>query len=499
MLVSNRCIRGGKSRNRNFDAFFKHRQTWLVGFATGLITLVSVNSYAQFVPTNDLGMVNGTELQQRTGNAIQAVCGGFLMETDEEMANRTVQQQDLFARCGELVQTNNALQDNGGLTGNSLGINESELNSALQNVAGEEIAAAGSLATESAIGQGDLVSRRFAAILSSVTRLQVSSLNAKGAGGVLLASAGQHFGQGGNAADSDLASEIPLGIYVNAYGGTSDKDVTDLEDGFDADSAGLAIGGEYRVKSDLVLGAMLGFQSDTVDYTTNSNVAGGGLDSDQVSLTAYGLYFSDDSYVDFVVGVGGGSYDLDRRVVIGDADGDPNTNTFDQTARADTDSQFTRFSLGGGKEFVRGRLTVAPFARMSLLDLRVDGYEESGADELNLRVNEQDINSLTIGGGARFVGTFSTGRAIILPQFSVEWVHELRNNSRQIVSTYVNDPRNTELTLVTDDPDENYFLLGFGASAVFTNGVQIFSELRSLAGLEDISQTLLSAGLRYEF
>lgn len=489
MLVIHRSLRGEGSGNINSDSLCKRIHVWFLRFSTCLFALVSFDSYAQFEPTNNLGMVNGTELQQRTGNAIQAVCGGFLAETADEMANRTVQQQDLFARCGEMVQTNNALQNNGGPTANSLGINESELNSALQNVAGEEIAAAGSIATEAAVGQGDLVSLRFAAILSSVTNLQASSFNAIGAGGIMLSLT----------EDSGLASEIPLGVYASAYGGTSDKDTTEGEDGFDSDSGGLVVGGEYRVQSNLVVGASLGFQSDSLDYTTDTNVAGGGLDSDQVTLNAYGLLFTDDSYVDFVIGLGSGSYDLERRVVIADADGDPTTNTFDQTARADTDSQFFRVSVGGGKEFVKGRFTFAPFARVSRLDLNVDEYEESGADELDLRVDEQDIDSFTIGGGARFVGTFSTRRAIILPQFSVEGVHEFSNDSRQIVSTYVHDPRSLPLTLVTDDPDENYFITSLGASAVFTNGIQVFSELRSLVGLDDISQTLLSAGLRYEF
>jgi len=469
-----------------------------------LLALASFDATAQvepFVPTNNLGMVNGTELQQRTGNTIQTVCGMFDGGNALDPAGDTDLQFMLFERCRELVNTNNDLMAiDGAPTGFSLGIGETELNSALQNIAGEEIAAAGSLATESALAQGSMLSNRFAAILSNVSKLQVGALNTQGSSGIVVASHDQYFGQGGNAAShSLLASEIPVSVYVSGVGGVSEKDTTDGEDGFDADSGGLLVGADFRVLSNFVAGASLGFRTDSADFNSSTNVEGGSLDADQVDLSGYLLYFGEKGFVDFVAGIGTGSYDLERRVVIGDFDGDPTTNTFDQTAVADTNSRSSRLALGGGREFAFGRYTVAPFGRWSFTDINLDGYEESGADELNLRVRDQSITSITLGGGARFVAAFSTSRAVILPQFNIEYVRELRDDAREIVSTYVHDPRQIELTLVTDDPDQDYFLAGLGVSAVFSNRVQAFGEVRSLLGLEDISQTIVSAGVRYEF
>jgi outer membrane autotransporter protein len=316
----------------------------------------------------------------------------------------------------------------------------------------------------------------------------------------MMASNDLSWPQGGNAADgSELAREIPFGFYANTFGGTSEKDTTDGEDGFDANSGGISVGGEYRVRDDLVVGASIGYQSTSSDFTSNVNVAGGGLDSSQVTLSAYGLYFNEDRYLDFVFSLGRSTYELERRVVIANNDGDPTTNEFDQTATADTDGQYSRLSFGGGKEFVRGRVTIAPFGRMSLINVGVDGYQETGADELDLLVQDQDITSFTIGGGARVVGTFSTPRAIVLPQVSLEWVHEVKDDSRQIVSSYVHDPRGNELIVVTDNPDKNYFIGALGVSAVFQNKVQVYGELRSLLGLNNINQTLLAGGFRYEF
>lgn len=476
-------------------------QRWVLvaqaAVAVSILTAGMASAVEPFVASNNLGRINGTELQQRTGNSVQAVCGGFLGEDSAEMESRTELQGRLFARCGEMVHTNNRIQDNGGPVARDLGINETELNAALQSIAGEEIAAAGSLATESAIGQSNSINTRFTAILSRVTKLQVSSLNPQGSNGLLVASDESFSAGGGNAGDDDFTSGIPLGLFVNVIGGTADRDVTDGEDGFDADASGVTVGGEYRVKSNLVVGLAVGLENTDVDFRTSATVAGGGLESDQTNVTAYGLYFKGNSYVDVALGFGSGTYDLERRITIPDSTSA--TGTFNDTAIASTDSSSVRFSVGVGTESTNGIFTGAPFARLSYLNLDIDGYEESGAEELNLNVRSQSIDSVALGLGARILATISTSRAIVLPQVSVEWVHEYSDSRRQIVSSYVHDPRGNLLTLVTDSPDRDYATVGFGVSAVFRGGFQAFAEVKSLLTLKDIDQTILAGGLRYEF
>lgn len=457
----------------------------LVGLSSSSVAL------AQFESERPLANVDGaTELQRRTGDAIQAVCGGF---ASGNVPRSNANEEALFDRCREMVHTRNSQIGAQG-TADDLGLNTDQLNSALQNVAGEEIAAAGSLATETVSNHSDIVSNRLAAILSRVGTLQVSSLNLGNNKSLILASTESET------AESALAAEIPLGIYVNGNGGAIERSATDGEDGFDGGNAGITFGADYRVESNMILGAAIGYDTSDIDFTVNVDVDGGGLESSQVNVSGYALFLDGNRYLDVVAGIGFGTYDLERRIVIPDLDGDDNVNGFDGTAIADTDHNSRRISISGGYEWASGATTLAPFARFSALDLTIDGYTETGARELDLIVEKQNIDSLTISIGGRFVRTISTGNAIVLPQFSAEWVHELGDDERQIVSIYEHDPARNELTLVTDAPDSNYFVLGLGVSAVLANGMQLFIDAKSLAGLNDIDvAATVAAGFRYEF
>jgi len=478
----------------------------MIAVATGaaLAALAGGNAWA-YDPLRPLGQVTGlTELQQRTGDAVQAVCGGFINGGVDEQRDDADQQRILFDKCGEMVNTANRLRGEGG-TAKDLGIGAEQLGAALQNVSTEEIAAAGSLVTESSSQQGSAVARRLASVLSQSSSLQVSSASLLGDTRlVALQPASIGVPSGGAAAD-DAGIVNRLGVYVNALGAFAEKTTTDGEDGFEANSAGLSVGVDYLFSDNFLAGINLGFVNTTTDFTVTSDVSGGDMDSSQFNGSAYGLWFGDAGYVDLVAGFGTGSFDLQRSIVIGSgADaaepdtGNPNDGA-DDVAFGETDSSSFRFGVGGGLEINSGPLMFAPYARLSYLQVELDGYEETGGSALALRVEDQSIDSLTAGFGVRLVGTYSGSRAVLSPQLSLEMVQELMDDSRQIVSTYLHDPRSLPLVIVTDEPDRTYYSVGFGLAAVFTNGVQVFGEARSLMDLDDLNEFALSSGVRFEF
>lgn len=472
-------------------------------------------AFAQnFEPMLTLGQTAGfTELQQRSGDAVQMVCGGFLSDTGGIDASRddVAQQTILFDKCGEMVQTANVLAgaDQGAPgTQKSLGITADELGAAVQNVTAEEIAAAGSLATESAARQSTTVGRRLSSLLSRVSPLQLSSANIQSAGELIAVDKPASIFNTGGAAAADDALASPFGFYVNALGATTDKKTTEGEDGFEASSAGISVGFDYLVTSTLLAGVNIGYTSATTDFDTTIDVDGGELETNQINLSGYGMWFNDSAYVDMIAGFSSGSFDMTRRIVINSADGAMDTTSDDgpqpndganDTVFADTDSSAFRFGVGAGYEFRSGGLSFAPYGRVSVLSVELDAYQETGESALTLRVDKQDIESLTGAAGFRLTKTFSGSKAVISPQLSVEIVHEFDDDSRQIVSSYVHDPRNLPLIVVTDSPDRDYYTIGAGVSAVLQGGTQLFTEIRSLQSLDDLNELSFAAGVRFEF
>ncbi len=389
-------------------------------------TFSSGNAYAQSIgPETDLGRTAGfTELQQRSGDAVNVICGAFVTGGDDrfdESRGDVAQQQILFDKCGEMVHTARVLAgaDEGtDDTQLSLGITADELGAAVQNVTGEEIAAAGSLATESAARQSSTVGRRLSSLLSSVSQLQLSSANINDAGGLIAAGNPTTVfqpGGGGAAAADDAALASPFGFYVNGLGATTDKATTEGEDGFEANSTGISLGFDYLITPTLLGGVNLGYTSSTTDFDTTIDVSGGDLDSEQINLTGYGMWFTDSAYVDVIAGFSSGSFDMTRRIVITAAEGamtpgdDPQPNDgANDTVFADTNSSAFRFGVGGGYEFRSGGLSIAPYGRVSLLSVDLDEYEETGDSALALRVDKQSIESLTGAVGFRLTKTYST-------------------------------------------------------------------------------------------
>lgn len=100
--------------------------------------------------------------------------------------------------------------------------------------------------TDSSAGQLNIVGRRLASVLTQTPILQLSSTSYLQGDSIVLIEMSHAYGfsGGGAAADSEALSNH-LGCYVNGLFGFTDKSSTEKEDGFESDSAGIAIGVDY--------------------------------------------------------------------------------------------------------------------------------------------------------------------------------------------------------------------------------------------------------------
>ena len=463
---------------------------WVFGAIT---TAFCTSAGAAVEPINNLGSIGATDLQIRTGNAVQAVCGQFIANGAEGDL-----EADLFDKCGEMVHTANALNDTGGPTAKDLGLTAEELQAALQNVAGEETVASGSLATEASGGQTANISKRLSALLSRSGSFRLSAVNLFGSYALYKPDTEQETGGNASADDEGGLMSSSWGVFVNGDIGTGEKDSTDAEDGFSYDTKGLTVGVDYRFSSGLVTGVAAGVNSTSSVFDESANVSGGEMDAEIGSFSLYGLHYLGRVYFDGIVTVGAGQFDLSRSIVIGSNSDNADNNGADRVATSETDSTQTSISLGVGSEYQSGAVSFAPYVRAQYLDVEVDGFTEEGADGLNLRVSDQTIESITSTAGFRISTVANTGFGVLVPQGRLEWIHEYSDDVREVETVYANDPRENVLLTVTDEPDRDYFSMGLGVSAVMKNGVQMFVDLRTLMGMSDFTDTQMTIGARLE-
>ncbi|MEW7989877.1 MAG: autotransporter outer membrane beta-barrel domain-containing protein [Candidatus Thiodiazotropha sp.] len=455
-----------------------------------LILSLGTPFLADAAETN-LGGFGRTMLQQNTGDSVTNACVGFVN------AGTQIGTIPLFDTCSAMVVTANELLGLGS-SELSLGLNADELADALQQIATEEYAATGSMANEMASGRVDPIVSRLHALRGGARGFNLSGLLQPDRAATPLLGGGRSGKQDRGAGAGDGLLDNALSGFANVNYGSGDRDSTDSSDAFDFTNYRLTLGADYRLDRNTVIGGALNFTRIDTDFDTRSTVSGGNIDSDGWGGVLYGTYYDDGYYVDGLVGYAVSDYDIKRSIFIPSNTAVPSIG---ETAKASTDSSDYSFSLGGGYRLGSGAVSFGPYFRASYTRVDIDSYQERGAvaSGLNFNVADQEWTSLTSVLGVEYAYVVSGQQAVITPQFRLGWVHQFENDSSEITASYLDDPRNNQFRVLTDDPDRNYFELSLGVSSVLENGFQIFANYDTLLGLDNLSDHQFTLGGRWEY
>ena len=169
---------------------------------------------------------------------------------------------------------------------------------------------------------------------------------------------------------------------------------------------------------------------------------------------------------------------------------------------ASSNSNGNVFNLGllTGYDYPVGRFTIGPRAGLNYSNTKINGYGESGSTGVELRYDDQSINSLQSVLGIQGSAAFSTGLGVLVPQVNADYIHEFANSQRYIGVQFVDDIRATptKFTFQNDVPVRNYFNLGTGLVMVLPNGWQPFVNFRAMVGNEQFNNYAGTFGLRIE-
>ena len=303
----------------------------------------------------------------------------------------------------------------------------------------------------------------------------------------------------GGAASADDSGFSRLGVFVSGRLSRGTRDETANVDGFKYRITGLTAGADYRLQDDLIVGGALGYSRAKTDIRNE----GGDVDADNYSATLYGTWYQDSGvFVD-------GSLTYSR----GDFDQQRNVNytlptqgvTVDQIFDASFKGNTFGISLSGGYEFRQDALTLVPFARLQYLRARIDGYQETvrrpgeAGDGLGVEIDKQRLTSFTSALGVQANYAISQPWGVLMPFASAEWVHEFDKSNDNVTGRFLGDRGGNTFSFAVDDTDSNYFDLGVGVAAQFTQGTSGFVNYQRIEGFSNLSHYSVNAGLRFEF
>ena len=397
----------------------------------------------------------------------------------------------IFSRLRELVHTSNELEGgNGGSTEFSLGLDQEGLGFAMRWTAAEELAAQGSSITEFSSSQQHTLASRISALRFAARTGMGGGSAADGSGiaGRWSAFADASYGYGRKDDTSDPFLTEP---------------VSGSEDAFDFDGQDFTLGVDYRMTPQMVIGVLVGHTTRAVDFDSSVSIVDANIDSDGLSLLGYLLWEGERAYVTGSLGAQSISHDMRRRITY------PSLNVLvspiDVTVHSSADSKVFLGSVTGGFNFPLGGFNIDPYLKLDYQALKIDGFREAGDSGFELRVGDQDVNSLDASLGLKMQYVFTPSFGVLVPYLRGALHKELQNDQRSISSTYAGlgngGPINPadDFDLATDKRDDQFVIAAAGFSAVFKHGLQGFLQYQRVFGLDTFTDSAITGGVRYEF
>ena len=300
-----------------------------------------------------------------------------------------------------------------------------------------------------------------------------------------------------------------VSLYLNITGEIVDRDRilnVDQEKGYDGWSSGFQLGADTRIGDRLIVGALFGYDHGETTFDPDTVGVGfvpfpdeGATRSDSATVNLYASYsVSENLYVDGTVGFGYTDYTFDRNVM------------FQNTARTfltpvatsgDTSGYEVNAGFGVGYDFYHDALSIGPYVRFNYGRSVISEFteEDRSGSGLNMTVQEDTSATLTSVLGVQASYAISQDWGVMLPQFRFEYEHEFKKDPRSVVSSFAQDTSGTSLALTTDDPDRNYFNLGFSLLFILPNGWMPFLDAEFLLDYKDFDRQRYTGGLRVEF
>lgn len=300
---------------------------------------------------------------------------------------------------------------------------------------------------------------------------------------------------GMGASGDEMLESTRLGLWVRGDLSFGEQDETELESSFDFDAQNLTFGTDYRINDNLFAGLSMSIGQSETEFANDSADTG----IDNYALAAYGSYYRGASYIDGIISYGWFDVDTRRSIVYQDFGG-----SVSRVADGQTDGKEYYVSVNAGHSFSFGNLRLDPLLRFFYLDGTVDGFTETGAQGLNLAVDKQDFESMSLTASGQMSYIFLPSWGVVTPYVRAEYTREFEDTADGIRYRLANNPFDTlpgeeSLQIQVDAPDTSYLVLGAGVAAQLAYGISGFVSYQALAGYSGLSGEIVSVGMRWEW
>lgn len=490
--------------------------TKLHALAASLATLCATPAMANLT---DLTGLFQSELEERAALSNQTVYD----ELKAQGCSDTERTSDAFCtgttfivwkNVRELVHTANELTGNGP-TQYSLDTDLEGLGFALRWTAGEEFSSQESMTDSFTGGQLSSLSNRITAVRSGVRGFTLNGLSANN-DEQLAAVQPQSGLSAGDPANSADAAWSRWGGFLNGSYSYGDESPTQRENAYDFDGREVSAGLDYRVNAQWVVGGLVGYQDQEVDFDSSQSIVDGGVLMDGWSLMPFVLYQRDDWYATASTGLQSMEFTTERSIRYPSLN--PNVPSVNTVATSSNRARTLTGSISGGYSYrITDTWTLEPSLSINYQRTSINAYTEQDIkdDGFNFIVDKQSIKSLESVFGLKLQYLLNSQYGVFMPFIDAQFYAQHETDERYINATYANASNvisdSARFSLPTNTPDSDYKIYGLGVAAVLrgasqatldapaSGGIQGFIQLRQVVDVGNFSQRMITGGLRYEF
>ena len=281
----------------------------------------------------------------------------------------------------------------------------------------------------------------------------------------------------------DASAGKGLGAWIQPIGAIGSVSSDGNGPGYGQNTYGVLAGAETRV-GDATLGLTYGFAHDDLSFDTFGNRTA--ADSHQVS--AYGGYAFGNAFVDGTLGYTFKSYREARNIAIG---------SYARTASGNTNGSDLGASGTIGYTFTPLSFVIEPSLGFRYNAVHLDGFTETGAGPLNLKVGAQTYDSLRSVLSVRIARPFTldSGETLI-PEARIGWAHAVLGDTSRVSSVFT--AGGGSFTVAGSKPGNDEALVGLGLKAAVTSHFDVFANYDGRIS-ERANAHGLTAGIKYKF
>jgi autotransporter-associated beta strand protein len=236
--------------------------------------------------------------------------------------------------------------------------------------------------------------------------------------------------------------------------------------GYNYQMGGLIFGADASVSSNVAVGVAGGFGKPKLyDY----DLAKAEIDGNSYFLSAYGTLTQDQWEFAGVLGYTFGSYDGKRGI---------NFGSINRQAKSEFDGQGMIASLKAAYFLQMGRMEIIPEFGLTYSKIWQDGFTETGAGSLNLKVDDADAYSVVTSLGVRLGTSLEAGTTPLRLQGLLRYDHDWNagdDNAHKVTASLAEVPALGAMSIIGQNRGANGFTVGGAATALVTKNIDLFA------------------------